>query len=79
MPHANIILLGQVGAGKSSFCNTVNSAFIGNITQRQSAYKLGIGGSTTVKVNMSCMTKNNEASIREHMNMWEIITNKYLN
>ncbi len=32
MEHANILLVGQVGAGKSSFFNTVTSIFRGHVT-----------------------------------------------
>ena len=31
---ANILLLGQIGAGKSSFFNSVNSIFRGKITSK---------------------------------------------
>ena len=31
---ANILLLGQIGAGKSTFFNSVNSIFRGRITSR---------------------------------------------
>ena len=34
VPQANILLVGQVGAGKSSFCNTVNSLFRGFVTPK---------------------------------------------
>ncbi|XP_061167744.1 interferon-induced protein 44-like [Saccostrea echinata] len=34
VPDVNILLLGQVGAGKSSFFNTINSIFRGEITSR---------------------------------------------
>ncbi|XP_061197677.1 interferon-induced protein 44-like isoform X2 [Saccostrea echinata] len=32
IPMANILLIGKIGAGKSSFINTINSIFRGNIT-----------------------------------------------
>ncbi|XP_061167742.1 interferon-induced protein 44-like [Saccostrea echinata] len=34
VPDVNVLLLGQVGAGKSSFFNTINSIFRGEITSR---------------------------------------------
>ena len=34
VPKTNILLVGQVGAGKSSFCNTVNSLFRGFVTAK---------------------------------------------
>ncbi|XP_061167731.1 interferon-induced protein 44-like isoform X1 [Saccostrea echinata] len=34
VPEANILLIGQVGAGKSSFLNTINSIFKGVISSR---------------------------------------------
>ncbi|XP_062570005.1 interferon-induced protein 44-like [Saccostrea cucullata] len=34
VPEANILLIGQVGAGKSSFLNTINSIFKGAISSR---------------------------------------------
>ncbi|XP_056000063.1 interferon-induced protein 44-like [Ostrea edulis] len=34
IPEANILLLGQVGAGKSSFLNTINSIFKGRMSSR---------------------------------------------
>ncbi len=34
MKHANILLVGQVGAGKSSFFNTITSIYRGHVTLR---------------------------------------------
>lgn len=34
VPHFNILLVGQVGAGKSSFFNTIKSIFRGHITSQ---------------------------------------------
>ena len=34
VPAANILLIGQTGAGKSSFFNSINSIFRGKITYR---------------------------------------------
>lgn len=34
IPEVNILLIGQVGAGKSSFLNTINSIFKGGISSR---------------------------------------------
>ncbi|XP_022301485.2 interferon-induced protein 44-like isoform X3 [Crassostrea virginica] len=46
---ANILLLGQIGAGKSSFFNTVNSIFRGKITSQ--ACIGSFGHSVTLKFN----------------------------
>jgi predicted GTPase len=34
IPEVNILLIGQVGAGKSSFLNSINSIFKGRISSR---------------------------------------------
>lgn len=34
VPFTNILLIGQIGAGKSSFFNTVNSVFRGKMTSK---------------------------------------------
>ena len=34
VPSTNILLIGQIGAGKSSFFNSVNSIFRGKITSQ---------------------------------------------
>ena len=38
--YVNLLLIGHVGAGKSSFCNTVNSIFKGSVSHQ------AIAGST---------------------------------
>ena len=37
VPRVNVLLVGQVGSGKSSFINTVNSVFKGHVTSRATA------------------------------------------
>ena len=37
---ANILLLGQIGAGKSSFFNSINSIFVGKLPARPVAEAL---------------------------------------
>ena len=34
VPHARFLMIGQIGAGKSSFFNTINSIFRGYITSQ---------------------------------------------
>ncbi|XP_026173939.1 interferon-induced protein 44-like [Mastacembelus armatus] len=41
VPHARVLLVGPVGAGKSSFFNSINSAFRGNITSQAIAGTAG--------------------------------------
>ena len=45
---ANILLLGEIGAGKSSFFNSVNSAFRGKITCKACCGGFGHSATTTV-------------------------------
>uniref|UniRef100_A0A3B3Q9K4 Uncharacterized protein n=1 Tax=Paramormyrops kingsleyae TaxID=1676925 RepID=A0A3B3Q9K4_9TELE len=48
VPQARILLIGLVGAGKSSFFNSINSIFRGNITSQAEAGDMGT--SLTLKV-----------------------------
>ena len=41
MKHINVLLVGEVGAGKSSFFNSVESVFTGHVVSRAEA---GLGG-----------------------------------
>lgn len=40
MPHVNILLLGPIGAGKSSFFNTIDSIFRGRMAMKARAGSL---------------------------------------
>ena len=46
--HINILLIGEISAGKSSFLNTVESVFTGHVTNRAGAGHGG--GSLTTEV-----------------------------
>ena len=46
---ANILLLGQIGAGKSSFFNSVNSIFRGRITSKACSESFEHSVTTMVK------------------------------
>jgi len=48
--HINVLLVGEVGAGKSSFFNTVNSVFRGYVTSLANAGSLGRSITTQVDV-----------------------------
>ena len=47
-PQVNVVLVGQVGSGKSSFINTVNSVFRGHVTRRAIAGSSDQSLTTTV-------------------------------
>ena len=51
---ANILLLGEIGAGKSSFFNSVNSAFRGKLTCKACCGGFGHSATTMVCI-FSCM------------------------
>ena len=46
---ANILLLGQIGAGKSSFFNSINSIFRGKITSKACSGSFEHSVTTTVE------------------------------
>ena len=46
--HINILLIGEVGAGKSSFFNSVNSVFRGYVTSLANAGSMGKSVTTQV-------------------------------
>ena len=48
--HINILLIGEVGAGKSSFFNSVNSVFRGYVTSLANAGSMGKSVTTQVTI-----------------------------
>ena len=60
LPEANVLLVGPVGAGKSSFYNTVNSIFRDRITQRAGS------GSAEQSLTTSVGTLANLATVKVH-------------
>ncbi|XP_016378138.1 interferon-induced protein 44-like [Sinocyclocheilus rhinocerous] len=57
-----ILLYGPQGAGKSSFCNSVNNTLQGRITTRALAQSTDTGGSFTLKCNTYKMRKDKAGS-----------------
>ncbi|XP_016430408.1 interferon-induced protein 44-like [Sinocyclocheilus rhinocerous] len=57
--YIRILLVGEIGAGKSSFINSVNSAFLGRITTEALADS-GSGESFTKAFNPSASDKNSD-------------------
>ena len=47
-PYANILLVGQIASGKSSFVNSVDTAILGKISRRAKVTADGVSG--TLKV-----------------------------
>ena len=56
VPQSNILILGPVGAGKSSFFNTIASVFRGHVTGQASSGNAE--HSITSKVNISSLWKD---------------------
>uniref|UniRef100_A0A8C4QTY4 Uncharacterized protein n=1 Tax=Eptatretus burgeri TaxID=7764 RepID=A0A8C4QTY4_EPTBU len=61
---ANILLLGHIGSGKSSFLNSINMVFVGRLVQL--AIPGTSGQSFTTKYNQSCAIKEDNPKYRKH-------------
>lgn len=53
--QARVLMVGPVGAGKSSFFNSINSAFRGNMTCQAIAGTSGTSVTTQVLVKLECV------------------------
>ncbi|WAQ94450.1 IF44L-like protein [Mya arenaria] len=61
VPHFNILLLGTLGSGKSSFCNLVASVFRGRISHRA---RVGGDAQTSTTTQLTPYTFGDKASIQ---------------
>lgn len=69
IPHVNIMLLGPVGAGKSSFFNTLNSFFMERLSIQARAGSSDTSLTKTVSINNRAKISYDElAKIKETRN-----------